>query len=73
VINEPKGKKDIENKRFFYRTFASKDANIRKWYSDTLGMRLRQRGSFKYTVLERFMPVTYVKGERNMLLLLQLR
>jgi len=53
VINEPKGKKDIENKRFFYRTFASKDANIRKWYSDTLGMRLRQRGSFKYTVLEK--------------------
>jgi len=37
----------------FLQNFASKDANIRKWYSDTLGMRLRQRGSFKYTVLEK--------------------
>jgi len=73
VINEPKGKKDIENKRFFYRTFASKDANIRKWYSDTLGMRLRQRGSFKYTVLEKVHAGYIRKRERNMLLLLQLR
>jgi len=53
VINEPKRKKDIENKRFFYRTFASKDANIRKWYSDTLGMKPGQRGSFRYTVLQK--------------------
>lgn len=53
VINDSKEKRDIENRHFYYRTFASKDSNIKKWYSDTLGINLRQRGGFRYTILER--------------------
>ncbi|HHV29775.1 MAG TPA: TIGR03986 family CRISPR-associated RAMP protein [Clostridium sp.] len=53
VINEPKGKKDIGDRRFYYRTFASSDTNIRNWYCNTMGIRQRPRGKFRYTVLER--------------------
>lgn len=53
VINKPKEKNDIENRRFYYRTFASKDINIKKWYSDTVGIKPRLREGFRYSILER--------------------
>lgn len=53
VINDLKQKRDIDNRQFYYRTFASKDINMKKWYSDTLGIKPRQREGFKYTILER--------------------
>jgi CRISPR-associated protein (TIGR03986 family) len=53
IKNDLKGKKDINNKRFYYRTFASQDTNMKNWYSNTVGIKQRLRGNFKYTVLER--------------------
>jgi len=47
-----KERKILKTKDFFTELLHPR-CKYKKWYSDTLGMRLRQRGSFKYTVLEK--------------------
>lgn len=53
VLNKSKEKKDVEDRRFYYRTFASKDTNIKNWYSNTLGIKQHIGESFRYTVLQK--------------------
>ncbi len=53
VINSNTNKCDITNKRYFYRTFASKDTEIKKWYSNKVGINQYTKEKFKFTVLER--------------------
>lgn len=53
VINEEIKKHDIANQRFYYRTFASSDKNMREWYKDKTGLRVITENGFTHTALEK--------------------
>jgi len=53
VINESIKKRDIVNQRFFYRTFASIDKDMREWYARKTGLKVVAGKDSTYTVLEK--------------------
>jgi len=53
VINQSIKKNDIENQRFYYRTFASNDKEMREWYNKKVGLKVVPGKDFSYTVLEK--------------------
>lgn len=65
VINADINKCDIANKRYYYRTFASRDTEMNKWYSNKVGINQYTKEKFKFTVLER-VEAGYIrkKGEQ---------
>jgi len=48
VINKSIKKEDIDNQRFYYRTYASEDKVMREWYKKITGLRRK----FNHTVLD---------------------
>lgn len=53
VINEAHGKEDIKNRRFYFRTFASKDTEMSKWYKIKTGFKQYVRSGYRFSILEK--------------------
>ncbi|NMB32693.1 MAG: TIGR03986 family CRISPR-associated RAMP protein [Clostridium sp.] len=53
VKNEQKEKYDIKNRRFYYRTFASRDKNMKGWYSKSVGTKPGTVDGRRRIILER--------------------
>lgn len=51
VINKSIKKEDINNQKFYYRTYASEDKAMKKWYGKKVGLEQVRRRQFTYTVL----------------------
>ncbi len=64
VINTDIKKCDIANKRYYYRTFASKDTEIKNWYANKVGIKQYTKDKFKFTVLER-VEAGYIRKKGN--------
>ena len=53
VINEKINKYEIANRKFYYRTYASKDRGMSKWYMNKVGQKTTIVNGYKSTVLEK--------------------
>lgn len=51
VINRTIDKEDIENQRFYYRTYASEDKVMREWYKKKTGLKVVRKENYTYSVL----------------------
>lgn len=64
VKNSSIGKKDIADQKFYYRTYASNDRNMRDWYKNKVGLKLEQTNNFKYTVLKN-VEAGYIRKQKD--------